>query len=267
MRKVRWVSEKTLEDIVAGSLTPAGLVGQWMENRSSYERVAICWWNKPRSRIGLAVMEKSCCPSCKKDVQHNQIDRQTGGTGEGLLFYEPEKFFASGGMLWALARAERETMETRVRPAFRYLANTGLGANRSSGKGQFDFEVANAPALPDAGSRANAFLSLSRYLCASGELGESGPLAYRLISLWPKREQQFPLPEDGRRSAPVYKRRIRVFEPGSVFPLAERRPYYGQLATLIPEGDGPWPVYQSGFTLPVFIHVDPPVDGGLNGEL
>ena len=128
-----------------------------------------------------------------------------------------------------------------------------LGANRSTGKGHFNFELAPAPPLPDAGAEANGWVSLSRYLPAVDELPIEGrPLAYRLSTLWAKRERKFVRPAPDQVTPPVYKRRLRVFDPGGLFPLKRRKAVYGRLAEVVPqEGDG-WAVYQSGLTIPLF---------------
>lgn len=192
------------------------------------------------------------------DVQHNQVDRVAGATAEGLLFFERETFFRSGGGLWFVLRAEAEDVENLIRPALRYLADTGLGANRASGKGHFDIEIGEKIALPQAeGTNANAFLVLSRYLPKEGEWpADKSPLAYRLLHLWPKRESKFVQPVVGQATAPVYKRRLRVFAPGSIFPLAgEPRSLYGRLAEVVPKPASGHGVWQSGLAVPVLARI------------
>jgi CRISPR-associated protein Csm4 len=185
-------------------------------------------------------------------VLHNQIDRVAGATAEGLLFYTNELHFAEGAGLWCLVRASDADAEGLIRPALRYLADTGLGADRTSGKGHFAIEMTDAPALPDAGASANGWLTLSRYLPEAGEWSPSeGPLAYRLTNLWAKRDQRYP-PAGISRTSPVYKRRLRVFEPGSTFPLGPRKEIYGRLA---PVAEGGWTTYQSGLAIGVAVRV------------
>lgn len=271
LRQVKFVSEAVLKEILAGTLTLARLVSSWIEERDDYTRIGNLLATRVELREWpydtLARREKRYRPLLERtETQHNQIDRITGSTGEGLLFYQSETFFSEQGGLWALVRAENDVMNSSIRPALRYLSDSGLGANRSSGKGQFDFVVDAGPELPDAGGRSNAFLSLSRYLCVSGEWGEQGPLAYQLTSLWPKREQKYPLPSAERAQYPVYKRRVRMFEPGSVFPLAQRRDYFGQLSTVVDAEDGGWPVKQSGFTLPIFLRIEEQAEGVTHGN-
>lgn len=192
-----------------------------------------------------------------QDVQHNQIDRVAGATVEGLLFFERETFFRPGGGLWCVLRAEPDDVDRFIRPALRYLSDTGLGANRSTGKGHFHIEIGDEPlALPHA-EQPNAFVTLSRYLPRDHEWPPDGePLSYRLLHLWPKREQKFARPAPGQRTPPVYKRRVRMFAPGSVFPLAEVKPLYGRLAEVVPADGGGHVVWQSGLAIPVLARIE-----------
>ena len=189
-------------------------------------------------------------------VQHNQIDRLAGATGEGQLFYQNEINFAPHAILWALLRAESATVEELIKPALRYLADTGLGANRTVGKGHFEITVEPAPEIPTA-KQANGVMMLSRYFPTQDEVSAvcQYPLAYRLTTLRAKREQKFPRLIEGMAARPIYKQPIRVFEPGSVFSLQHQpREVYGQVVQVVSAEDG-GPVYQSGAALPVFLLV------------
>ena len=185
--------------------------------------------------------------------QHNQIDRLGGATVEGLLFYENEQHFKVNNGLWAVVRADQAAMDDWVRPALRLLADTGFGANRSVGKGQFDITVDDNFKLPGNESNANGFMSLSRYLPAPDEALTGEPLAYQLTTLRAKREKKFPADEGPQASPPIYKESVRVFEPGSIFPRTNRREVYGRLAVAIPETAPGGPTYQSGLAVPLFV--------------
>jgi CRISPR type III-A-associated RAMP protein Csm4 len=188
-------------------------------------------------------------------VQHNQIDRVAGATAEGLLFFEAETFFGVGGGLWCVLCAAPDDVERFIRPALRYLADTGLGANRTSGKGQFDIQIGEPLTLPRA-DEPDAFVTLSRYLPRQGEWSPDGePLSYQLLNLWPKREHKFVYPTPGQRTLPVRKRRVRMFAPGSIFPLTATQPLYGRLAQVVPARDGGHTVWQSGLAVPVLARI------------
>ena len=183
-------------------------------------------------------------------VQHNHIDRVVGGTVEGQLFYDNEIFFKRQAGLWCLLQTEQATLDNLVQPALRYLADTGLGANRTAGKGQFDIEVTPAPPLPNA-PNPNGLLMLSRYLPQPGAWPASArPLAYRLETLIPWREKKFSRGVAGQATAPVYKRQVRMLAPGCVVPLQPNGSgIYGRLAEVVPaEGNG-HRVWQSGLAI------------------
>jgi CRISPR type III-A-associated RAMP protein Csm4 len=189
----------------------------------------------------------------KEAMQHNQIDRLAGTTVEGMLFYREETFFAPNAGLWALLRAEPRDFERYIRPALRYLADTGLGADRTAGKGHFEIEVQSEFSTLDSSS-PQVMMNLSHYIPLADEfhLDNEEQLAYRLKTLRPKREQKYPRPlPAGVRSMPIYKQATQVFEPGSVFPYAIRKEIYGRLVRLTPTDHEP--VYQSGAAIMVFL--------------
>lgn len=186
-------------------------------------------------------------------IQHNQIDRVRGATAEGLLFYEMETVFPSNVGLWAaLWVADDADVERLVRPSLRYLADSGLGANRSVGRGHFrKIEVADALLTLPRAESANAFVTLSRYIPNDMDWSpDAEPLRYRLLNLWPKREKKYAHLAP-KQSAPVYKRRARMFAPGSIFPNPKPAAVVGRLVPLVDAAPDGWTVYQSGLALTV----------------
>lgn len=192
-------------------------------------------------------------------VLHNQIDRLTGSTGEGLLFFENETHFAPSAGVWCLVALNDDETQQWLRAAFRYLSDTGLGANRSVGKGHFDIYLGEEIALPDAGANANAFVVLSRYLPAEGEWQPGvEPLRYTLKTIWAKREQKFPRLLANVQSSPIYKDPVRMFMPGSIFPIGTSRDRVcGRLAQVVKaDMNGGVPVWQSGLAIRVFAKIE-----------
>ena len=192
-----------------------------------------------------------------KDIVRNQIERRLGTTAEGFLFMESELFFAPGAGLWCLICVEEECLEKLLHPALRYLADTGIGGERSVGKGHFDIQIKESPPLPNAGEAANTFLSLSYYLPAEGEIRfNSRYMSYRLVHRWAKRESKFPEAFAGQRSPPIYKQPVRLFAPGSLLPFSKRKEIYGYLAPVAK--DQPWTVWQSGLAIGTFAFISYP---------
>ncbi len=254
LKKATWMSESLFTEIVEQGLTTFDLyrridaapskiqiVGGMLTGEADYRRM----------RRALDV-DKGFIQS--EAVQHNQIDRVLGASAEGLLFFEQETFFRGGAGLWCLAQTQDEEAKRWLEAAFRYLSDTGLGANRTTGKGHFEITLGELTKLPDAGENANAMVTLSCYLPKEGEWrADRQPLRYTLEMVWAKREAKFPRVIEGGRSAPIYKEPVRMFTPGSVFPLNQRAEVYGRLAQVVKAKDnGGVAVWQSGLAVPVF---------------
>ena len=255
MKEIQFTSEEIFLKIINGSLTPFDVLVDWMNDGKEFKNLdgflvsqtELATWFKE----GFQAHTPFGVPGA---TQHNQIDRVTGSTGDGLLFYEDEVRFPENYGLWSVLTVTNPIdIQELIEPALRYLSDTGLGGNRTSGMGQFDISLGETIALPDAGNKANGFMTLSRYLPGKNEWEGNSPLRYHLIDLWPKREKKFAVPRTNNASQPIYKQRIRLFEPGSVFPLSKRQELYGRLAQVVPEKEGDHAVYQCGYGLPVFL--------------
>jgi CRISPR type III-A-associated RAMP protein Csm4 len=251
-KRLGYVSESILSQIVDGSLQPVSGLQALLSDTGQYVSRAGALWTKTEIAQLPEKLEKLFDSDA---MQHNQVDRMSGATVDGMLFYRDETFFAPGAGLWALLRADEQDLASYIQPALRYLGDTGLGADRTSGKGQFEITVETAPVLPPT-KTPNAQMTLSYYLPGAGEFDPQGtPLAYSLKTLRPKREQKFPRPlAEGQKSAPVYKQALRVFEPGSVFPHKAQKDIFGRLVRLTPPGQEA--VYQSGAALMIPLHVE-----------
>jgi len=247
LRRVAYVTEAVLQEISVGHLTAEAV----LRHPSDYVQMGgLLLTVSEAAKVGSDWRPWHSAP-----VQHNHVDRVAGTTVTGQLFYQEETRFAPDGGLWALVRASAEDAEQLIRPALRLLADTGLGGNRSVGHGLFDIAVETAPTLPEV-PNPNGVLMLSRYLPTADEvaaIGES-PLAYRLTTVRGRREQRWPGIVPGASTPPVYKRAVRMFEPGSVFPLVARREVFGRLAQVVRADEGGL-VYQSGAAIPLYVRV------------
>jgi len=243
LNKVSWFSQGVFALLLNGELTP-NVVLRNLDVRFAIQGGALLL-TQEKYKDGDAWMTN-------QPVLHNQIDRVRGSTVEGLLFYESETSFATDAGLWALLRAEKNEFEQLIHPALRYLADTGLGANRTTGKGHFRIEVSETtPVLPVA-NLAGQHMLLSYYLPAPEERNvlhaDAGAAAYRIRTVRARREHKFP-GKAGAVSQAVYKRAVRMFEPGSILPLPSAE-IYGRLAEVVTEEEG-GPVFQSGAALTI----------------
>jgi CRISPR-associated protein Csm4 len=251
LQKAGYVSEALFEELVTGRTHTADLWRRWKDTglRARDVEYAEGVLLTTGERQALEREGRLWTFAKEQDVQRNQIDRVAGATGEGLLFFERQTFLRPGQAgLWFLLRTrDRGMMEA----AFRYLADTGIGGRRSSGKRQFEIKVDKPYSLPEADD-ADAFVVLSLYLPKDGEWDRAGePLSYELVNLRGKHESRFPARlAEGEKTQRVYKELVRPFAPGSIFPLGKRQPWYGQAVSVGQIGERE--VWQNGLALPVF---------------
>ena len=251
IRTASYVSEKLFGQIVQGQMDTEGLFGRLMVERDSTEGdieqvgeglITTC----ERQRIDPDGEHKQFWRI--RDMQRNEIDRVVGATVEGRLFFiEGTAFVWDIAGLWFVLRTDDPDT---VRTALRYLEDTGIGRDRSVGMGHFRIEMDqfNLPEAKD----ANAFVSLSRYIPSNGECDFGGsPLSYHLLTVRPKHEAMF-----SGAGHHTYKAILRMFTPGSIFPLKERRDVYGRAVCVGSNAEeGGWNVWHNGITIPVFARI------------
>jgi CRISPR type III-A-associated RAMP protein Csm4 len=183
------------------------------------------------------------------------VDRITGAT-------EPHSVacleFASNAGWWGVFDAADKTWEGRVKSAFRLLADSGFGGERSRGWGR-----AGAPQFSDAsglfgnGERNGTWWLLSLY--SPGETD---------VVDWSKGEYSTAT-RGGWTDSPAgagAKKQVRMIEEGSVLSAEELR---GRAVDVAPDGFA-HPVYRSGFALAIRVpHVGqalPPVHAAEESE-
>lgn len=187
----------------------------------------------------------------KGDIQRNEIDRVALATVEGRLFFTHETFLHSerAGLWFSLSTEDLNF----IKPLLRYLADTGIGGDRSVGKGHFDIPIdeIHEHTLPCA-DNPDCFVVLSRYIPAEGECDfKEEPLSYTMTTIRPKHEAK--LAKAGHHT---YKYLLRVFEPGSLFPLRKRKEVYGRMVSVGPSADAEgFETYHCGLGLPVLAKI------------
>jgi CRISPR type III-A-associated RAMP protein Csm4 len=178
------------------------------------------------------------------------VDRITGATMQGFSTACLE--FLEGAGMWCLAsfadEAARDTWNARLEAAFRLLADTGLGGERSRGWGRSEWPEFTAVSLPEFivgdtgvnGGGENAWWLLSLFTPAEGEAIDWSRGAYSLVIRSGRIESRARSGEEKLSS--------RMVEEGSVL-FAESAPE-GSVRNVAP-AEFPHPVYRSGFTLAV----------------
>lgn len=161
----------------------------------------------------------------KTIVQRNSIDRVAGATAEGLLFQEEQTFYCPGRAgLWAALWAD-DALWPKVEAALRLIADTGLGGERTVGKGHFCFEVVDWEAYFPPVPTAKRFVSLADYIPAPAD--GIRPIAYTLRQIRQKAENRYP---DGAQR--VYVAQLQTYQPGSLFESGVQQELYGGLTPL-----------------------------------
>lgn len=240
LKGVAWIGERLFRRIVAGELAVHELARRFALKDGIVKVGRALMLSEKQGHV---VLDSAFIQ--ERDVQRNQIDRVAGSTVEGLLFFERQIFMRPDiAGLWFLVQTD--DLDS-LKPALRYLEDTGLGGERTVGKGHFKviWDRIEEYALPDAGEEADSFITLSRYLPRDGEVERRPPLSYSLVNLRGKHEAKFAAPQQ-----PIYKELVRVFAEGSIFPLRERKPFYGRLHAVGQLQERT--VWQNGLSLPVF---------------
>lgn len=155
-------------------------------------------------------------------------------------FYMEQLRFKAGSGLWGVAWFESESIEKRVKAAFDYLEEAGLGTDRNVGNGQFKIEWLSENPLPiETPTKYGLNLSL---FCPENETDLAIMLdekaRYELI----KRGGWLSEPHTGLRKRSVY-----MFKEGSVFRLSKPENVHGCTVDLQPDILGKkHPVWRSG---------------------
>jgi CRISPR-associated protein Csm4 len=244
-----YVSEELLTQIARGEMDTRRLCERLVERGSADDDVVR--WGKAlithgeRKRVKAEELDAF---EAQGDMQRNEIERVALATIEGRLFFTHETFLHRewAGLWFALRTNDLDALK----PLLRYLADTGIGGDRSVGKGAFDIPLDEIHELElPCADEPNCFVILSRYIPADGECDfNQEPLAYAVTTIRPKHEARFA----GTGHRP-YKRLLRVFEPGSFFPFRQRKYVYGQVVNVGSTADvGGFEAYHSGLAVPVF---------------
>ncbi|MCB1809932.1 MAG: type III-A CRISPR-associated RAMP protein Csm4 [Gammaproteobacteria bacterium] len=161
------------------------------------------------------------------------VDRATVSPIEGQLFHFGRVYFHPDGGLYFLVRFTELSQQTAFEAALSWLGDSGIGADRNSGNGFFEWHKAtDFPQLLQAHAGRAIALSLvnpDTADCASGWLDDA---CYALVSRggW--------IGGTGLR-----RQRLRLFAEGSQF----RRSLNGRVVDVTPEGLSiPYRVYRDG---------------------
>lgn len=236
--KANFVSEKIFAQAAKGELKAENLLEGAMDEQFSI-----------RGDCLFSTEEATKVPNqiwVTTDTQHTAIDRVLASAAEGMLYFDNEHFFAPKVGLYFLLRCPDDFP---VEAILRFLNHSGIGGNRSVGKGHFEW---NAEPAEDWLAKVEAqngdgVVLLSRCIPKPNEFEWQKSL-YWLASRRPKFESAYGLPKR------VYKGIVRQILEGSVLCPLQIQPSYGQLVKVgeIQDWDGvDFPVYHNGIGFPV----------------
>ena len=190
-RKAKWITEETLSKFASGV---------W--NETDYY-ASNTWDAEGPEEMTL-------------EVQHNTIDRLSGGTTPSGNLYSLTEYAISDGGLFFLMDGEADVVEG----AFGFLEHFGIGGDSSLGKGQFEIEVIDAD-LPAAPEGADRFMTLSLYAPREAEMAtvRSDGAWYNLVVRKGKVGGPFLRVDD------FWKKSLTMFAEGSTFPMSQQKPF------------------------------------------
>lgn len=246
LKGARYLSERLFRQSAQGELSPETLASALQAEQVVVRGECVMHAEEAQS-LGMERPRRALLASA--DITHNEIDRWTMAVVEGRLFLREETFFAPHVGLWFAVHLPSEERMRLLPALLRYLQDTGIGGERTTGKGHFRFQLEEQPLDLPTAADARAWVSLSHYLPTAEEVQRwqhaPFPPRYRLVHWQARYEAMFAGGEA------VYKPLRRMLAPGSVMPLTDRREVYGR-AVLSGERVG-HPVWVCGRALPVFI--------------
>ena len=179
----------------------------------------------------------------------NKIDRLSFATVPGgEVYYEREIYFDCE-IFYLYFFLLTEDINFFI-PIFRWLSDTGIGGDRTVGRGHYDIleKEIKEFSLPNV-NNSNIFISLSKYLPADNEIDwQSEKNYYQLIPCQPRLDTMF------FKGGEFIKKRITYLKEGSILQATQKKEYYGRLYPSAKFQN--YTIYQCGFTIPVFIKME-----------
>ncbi len=181
----------------------------------------------------------------KKVSAHNKIDRLSFSTEPGgELYYGSELHFKSDiyQLYFYLLTEDIEFLK----PVFRWLSDTGIGGDRTVGRGHYEISLMDEVSTPI--NLTNSFISLSRYLPANDEIDWDSPNNYyKLLPCQSRLDSMF------FKGTEFIKGEVIYLQEGSVLSVKSKKPYYGKLQPVAHIREKT--IYQCGLTIPLFINL------------
>jgi CRISPR-associated protein Csm4 len=186
LKDIKFLNQSDFEQMLQGNLTADDLLERLIEeyvlqkvHKKKLERKLVKGDYFPQKET----IERTPPVRYDYSMTHNTIDRLRGGTlsireeGEdkksGQLFHANDTWWSdpydeteSGetGLFFLVQELTKDSVENYLQPALRLLEHWGIGADRTVGKGFFEFEVKEFNLQQPAANDANAVLTLSLFI-------------------------------------------------------------------------------------------------------
>jgi len=177
------------------------------------------------------------------EVWHNAKNRLTDRVIEGKLFAKEDTFYGEGAELNVYI--EDIYFERKILcEIFDFISKSGYGADKSVGRGAFEYNLLDGWDLPEA-ENPNAFLTLSHYHPKDGDFKEG---FYDTATKFGKIGGHWASGIDGG----PHKMPLLMLNPGSIFFPDTYKPFYGSLIPNVHKQHG---VVHYGIALPLKVRV------------
>ncbi len=181
-------------------------------------------------------------------VLKNSVNRIENRT-TGMLYLSTEYAFSCDKVEIYAKYNEDVIKKDEIEEVFKYIGETGFGADKSTGKGRFEllgideeFDIKDR-LLPEKNRDKNGFVSLSCGLLLDGDIKLH---AGKTFTKFGKAGGDWAI------TGNHFKNPVILFAPGSTFYIEEQREYYGNGTDKVFKGRLG---YHSGYMLPLFINL------------
>lgn len=239
-KEIEYLSETLFTSLVKGEKM-INLFCQYLKKERRIIKDNILLTTQEFAKIGMEDLMKS------RVSVRNKIDRLSFSTVPGGELYYEEEIYLNREIFHLYFLLLTEDINFFA-PVFRWLSDTGIGGNRTLGRGHYDIEIEGEVSLPST-TDGNIFISLSKYLPANKEIDwQSEKNYYELLPYQPRFDTMF------FKGGEFIKDRITYLKEGSILQSKEKREYYGTLHPSAKFRDQT--IYQCGLTIPVFIKME-----------
>ena len=192
LKNIAWLNLTDFGEMLHGRLTANDLL---MRLRKEYRRKKEADDNSNEYVPLPETIDRSAPERLDYSMTHNTIDRLQGGTLQlptedgdtaGQLFHAEESYWYDAHNdsdaerpntgIYFLVEGNIE----KLVPVLRLFRDLGIGADRTSGKGSFDFEVEDFMLPEPASKDSNALMNLSLWLPTQSELSDLKGIQYQL---------------------------------------------------------------------------------------